>query len=73
MIDVKPTWLKKLEEKCEKEPDRFHIVFLDEITNALPSIQGIVFNIVLDNKIHLLFELIVSYKYVFVKILTTLL
>ena len=35
MIDVKPSWLKKLEEKCEKEPDRFHIVFLDEITNAL--------------------------------------
>ncbi len=48
MIDIKPTWLKKLEEKCEKEPDKNHIVFLDEITNALPSIQGMAFNIVLD-------------------------
>ena len=38
MIDIKPTWLKKLEEKCEKEPDKNQIVFLDEITNALPSI-----------------------------------
>ena len=57
MIDVKPTWLKKLEEKCEKEPDRFHIVFLDEITNALPSIQGIVFNIVLDREVNGIWKL----------------
>lgn len=52
MIDIKPSWLRKLEEKCEKEPDRFHIVFLDEITNALPSIQGIAFNIVLDREVN---------------------
>ena len=52
MMDVKPSWLRKLEEKCEKEPDRFHIVFLDEITNALPSIQGIAFNIVLDREVN---------------------
>lgn len=51
MIDVKPSWLKKLEEKCEKEPDKLHIVFFDEITNALPSIQGISFNIVLDREV----------------------
>ena len=52
MMDVKPSWLKKLEEKCVSEPDRFHIVFLDEITNALPSIQGIAFNIVLDREVN---------------------
>ncbi len=52
MMDVKPSWLKKLEKKCEKEPDRFHIVFFDEITNALPSIQGIAFNIVLDREVN---------------------
>ena len=57
MIDVKPTWLKKLEEKCEKEPGRFHIVFLDEITNALPSIQGIAFNIVLDREVNGIWKL----------------
>ncbi len=52
MMDVPPTWLKKLQEKCEKEPDRYHIVFLDEITNALPSIQGIAFNIVLNREVN---------------------
>ena len=57
MMDVKPSWLKKLEEKCTNEPDRFHIVFLDEITNALPSIQGIAFNIVLDREVNGIWKL----------------
>lgn len=57
MMDVKPSWLRKLEEKCEKEPDRFHIVFFDEITNALPSIQGIAFNIVLDREVNGMWKL----------------
>lgn len=57
MIDIKPTWLKKLENKCEKEPDRFHILFFDEITNALPSIQGIAFNIVLDKEVNGIWKL----------------
>lgn len=26
MIDVKPTWLKKLEDRCEKEPDKYLFV-----------------------------------------------
>lgn len=52
MIDIKPSWLRKLEEKCQKEPDKFHIVFFNEITNALPSIQGIAFNIVLDREVN---------------------
>ena len=57
MIDVKPSWLKKIEAKCESEPDRMHIVFLDEITNALPSIQGIAFNIVLDREVNGIWKL----------------
>lgn len=57
MIDVKPSWLKKIEAKCESEPDRLHIVFLDEITNALPSIQGIAFNIVLDREVNGIWKL----------------
>ena len=57
MMDVPPTWLKKLQEKCEKEPDRFHVVFFDEITNALPSIQGIAFNIVLDREVNGIWKL----------------
>lgn len=57
MMDIPPTWLKKLQEKCEKEPDRLHVVFFDEITNALPSIQGIAFNIVLDREVNGIWEL----------------
>ena len=57
MIDIKPTWLKKLENICEKEPDKNHIVFFDEITNALPSIQGIAFNIVLDKEVNGIWKL----------------
>ncbi len=57
MFDIKPTWLKKLETKCEAEPDKLHIVFFDEITNALPSIQGIAFNIVLDREVNGMWQL----------------
>ena len=57
MIDVPPTWLKKLQTKCAEEPDRLHILFFDEITNALPSIQGIAFNIVLDREVNGIWKL----------------
>ena len=57
MIDVPPTWLKKLQAKCAEEPNRLHILFFDEITNALPSIQGIAFNIVLDREVNGIWKL----------------
>lgn len=52
MTDIKPTWLKKLENICEKEPEKCHVLFFDELTNALPSIQGSAFNIVLDREVN---------------------
>lgn len=52
MIDVPPTWYKKIEKKCMEDPNRIHILFFDEITNALPSIQGMAFNIVLDGEVN---------------------
>ncbi len=57
MIDIPPTWYKKVKEKCEKEPDKLHVVFFDEINNALPSIQGMAFNIVLDREVNGLWKL----------------
>lgn len=57
MIDIPPTWLKRLREKCEREPEKLHVVFFDEITNALPSIQGIAFNIVLDREVNGIWKL----------------
>ena len=52
MIDIPPTWYTKVKEKCEKEKDKIHIVFFDELTNALPSIQGMAFNIILDGEVN---------------------
>ena len=52
MIDVPPTWYSKVKEKCEAEPDKIHIIFFDELTNALPSIQGMAFNIILDGEVN---------------------
>lgn len=57
MIDIKPSWLRKVEDKCKNEPDKLHVVFFDEITNALPSIQGIAFNIVLDREVNGIWKL----------------
>lgn len=57
MTDIKPTWLKKLEAICEKEPDKHHVIFFDELTNALPSIQGSAFNIVLDREVNGMWKL----------------
>ena len=52
MIDVKPSWLLKLEVKCWEEPDKIHIVFFDELTNALHAIQGMAFNIIFDREVN---------------------
>jgi len=57
MIDVAPTWYKKLKAKCEAEKDKLHILFFDEITNALPSIQGMAFNIILDKEVNGIWKL----------------
>jgi len=52
MIDIKPSWLERLENKCSREPDKIHILFFDELTNSLPSIQGMAFNIILDREVN---------------------
>ena len=52
MEDKKPTWLERLEEICASEPSENHILFLDELSNALPSIQGMVYHLVLDREVN---------------------
>ena len=54
---IKPYWLERLEEKCEKEPESIHIVFLDELTNAFPSVQSYAYNLVLDKKLNGMWQL----------------
>lgn len=50
--DVPPEWYKKICALCEKEPNKDHILFFDEITNATPAIQGMAFNIILGKEIN---------------------
>lgn len=52
MEDKKPTWLERLEDVCVSELDKNHILFLDELSNALPSIQGMVYHLVLDREVN---------------------
>ena len=52
LIDYPPTWYVKAKEIAEKNPDKIHVIFFDEITNADPLIQGMVFNIVLDREVN---------------------
>ncbi len=52
MIDIPPTWYQNLVRKCEKEPDKIHIVFFDELANADRSIRKSIFNVVLDKEVN---------------------
>ena len=52
IVDMPPSWYVKLKKKCEEEPDNIHVLFFDELTNALPSIQGMAFNIILDREVN---------------------
>lgn len=57
MEDIKPAWLVRLEKKCQKEPDRLHIVFFDELSNALPTISNFIYNIILNGEVNGKWEL----------------
>ena len=50
--DIPPDWYKAICLKCEQEPDKNHILFFDEITNATPAIQGMAYNIILDKVVN---------------------
>ena len=45
---IPPLWYTQLCEKCESEPDRKHVLFIDELTNVKPTVQSLVYSIVLD-------------------------
>jgi hypothetical protein len=48
---VAPDWYIELCRKCEAEPDKKHVLFIDEITNARPTTQSLIFHIVLKKSI----------------------
>lgn len=45
---IPPLWWTDLCEKCENEPDRTHVLFIDELTNVKPTVQSLIYSIVLD-------------------------
>lgn len=52
MEDIKPAWLVRLEEKCQREPNKLHIIFFDELSNALPTISNFIYNIILNSEVN---------------------
>ena len=50
-VHIKPPWLEELKAKCEEEPDKIHILFLEELTNASPMMQAKAYGIALDKKV----------------------
>lgn len=50
-IWVAPDWYTELVKKCEREPNRQHVLFIDEVTNAKPTTQSLIFHIVLKKSI----------------------
>lgn len=47
-----PPWYDRLVTKCQGEPDKIHILFLDELNNASPNMQKYAFSIALDRKVN---------------------
>jgi len=46
---IAPLWYQQLTEKCAAEPNRKHVLFIDELTNVKPTVQSLVYSIVLDH------------------------
>ena len=43
-----PLWYTQLCEKCQAEPERKHVLFMEELTNVKPTVQSLVYSIVYD-------------------------
>lgn len=43
-----PYWYKSLCQKCEKDPKYFHLLFLEELTNAKSDVQKVAFEVTLN-------------------------
>lgn len=48
---VAPDWYVELCKKCEAEPNKNHVLFIDEVTNARPTTQSLIFHITLKKSI----------------------
>lgn len=49
---IQPVWYKQLCEICAQEPDRNHVLLIDELTNVREYEQSLVYDIVLEHSIN---------------------
>ena len=47
---IPPLWYTQLVKKCKDEPNKMHVLFIDELTNVKPTVQSLIYSIVLDRK-----------------------
>jgi len=50
-IWVAPDWYVELSRKCAAEPKKMHVLFIDEVTNARPTTQSLIFHLTLKKSI----------------------
>ena len=48
---VPPKWYTDLCKKCESEPDKQHVLFIDEVTNARETTQSLIYHVALEKSI----------------------
>ncbi len=48
---IEPTWYRRIKEVCANDPERNHVLFIDEITNVRQYEQSLVYHIVLERSI----------------------
>ena len=48
---VPPSWYGELCDKCEKDKDKVHVLFIDELTNARETVQSLAYHLVLEHSI----------------------
>lgn len=48
---IEPYWYKELCEKCENEPDKNHILFIDELNNGAESLKKAAYDVVLEKRL----------------------
>ena len=48
---VPPKWYTDLCRKCDTEPDKQHVLFIDEVTNARETTQSLIYHVALEKSI----------------------
>lgn len=48
---VSPKWYTDLCKKCKTEPDKQHVLFIDEVTNARETTQSMIYHVALEKSI----------------------